>query len=41
VFDSTNYNVKHSSSLTLHNLPPELRAHFYFGNDMVANKVTK
>jgi len=30
----------------LHNLRPELtrkglRAHFYFGNDMVANKVTK
>jgi len=32
--------------LTLHNLRPELtrkglRPHFYFGNDMVANKVTK
>jgi len=45
VIDSTNYHAKHSS-LTLHNLRPELtrkglRAHFYFGNDMVANKVTK
>jgi len=39
-------NTAIAETLTLHNVRPELtreglRAHFYFGNDMVANKVTK